>query len=140
MATTPKAPKATAPVATNVFAALAASAVAAPTVAPAPAPKVHNINVQGAPVSCANHCAVLKGAKPLSAVLAASTYTLGAKVYAPKAGTLNAHQWLCVNMALESGPATGAQIAASFVAGGLRAGHAAQFVPYAANAGWLMLA
>ena len=143
MATKAKAAKATTPAAaTPAPAPMFAQLVQAPaTPAATPkAPLVHVLALASGPVQCANHCAVLKGAKPLSALLASTSYTLGTKAYSPKAGTLNAVQWSAVQSALQSGPANGAAIASAFVAAGLQAGHAAQFVPYAAKAGWLALA
>jgi len=90
-------------------------------------------------VTCANHTAIIKGARPMLAVLAKHTYTLGYKLYSPKDGTLNAVQWRAVLAGLQAG-GTGAAIEAEFKAAGLQAGHVNQFVPYALKAGWLAVA
>ena len=139
-AATTKAPApAPAPVVTtpaNPFAALVAPATATPA---GPVPKIHSMALGTETVTCANHTAIIKGARPVLAVLAKHTYTLGYKLYSPKDGTLNAVQWRAVLAGLQAG-GTGAAIEAEFKAAGLQAGHVNQFVPYALKAGWLAVA
>ena len=93
----------------------------------------------------ANHVAVFKGTKGTKAVnatMAAHSYTLGTKVYAPAAGHINSLQWQAVQAALTAngGTATGQQIAAQFTALGLAAGLAAGFIAYRAKANSLAMA
>lgn len=131
--------KAPAPVVTtpaNPFAALVAPATATPA---GPVPKIRSMALGTETVTCANHTAIIKGARPVLAVLAKHTYALGYKLYSPKAGTLNAVQWRAVLAGLQAG-GTGAAIEAEFKAAGLQAGHVNQFVPYALKAGWLAVA
>ena len=130
----PAAPVVTTPA--NPFAALVVPATTTPA---GPVPKIHSMALGAETVTCANHTAIIKGARPVLAMLAKHTYTLGYKLYSPKDGTLNAVQWRAVLAGLQAG-GTGAAIEAEFKAAGLQAGHVNQFVPYAVKAGWLAVA
>lgn len=124
-----------APVA-NPMAQLVA-AVTAPVAAPVP--KVHSLAVGATSYVAANHVATFKGSRPVNATIAAHSYTLGGKAYAPAANHINAVQWQAVQAAIAAngGSATVAQIAAQFATLGLAAGLASGFVAYRAKAGSL---